>query len=181
MEELMSVNISRENMITFLLTTPMFEDLDPHDISEIIHMVEAQNFKPGDIIFSEGAPGDAWYALYSGEVEVTKQTNSSERTINTLEPHSCFGEIAVLDGLPRSATIRATKETVVLRVPLEKFSDLIEQNHLVAYKLIRQMALMLASRQRATTETLSKLLVANDLANVHQGIMKIVEDSSFRE
>ena len=177
----MSVNISRENMITFLLTTPMFEDLDPHDIGEIIHIVEAQNFKPGDIIFSEGAPGDAWYAIYSGEVEVNKQTNSSESTINTLKPHSCFGEIAVLDGLPRSATIRATKETVVLRVPLEKFNNLVEQNHLVAHKLIRQMALMLASRQRAHTEALSKLLTANDPTNVYQGIMKIVGESSFRE
>jgi len=54
------------------------------------------------------------------------KTNGSERTINTLEAHSCFGEIAVLDGLPRSAMIRDTKETVVLRVPLEKFKALID-------------------------------------------------------
>ena len=181
MEELMSLNISRENMITFLLTTPMFEDLDPHDIGEISHIVETLKFEPGDTIFSEGTPGDGWYALYSGEVEVTKQTNGNERTINTLEPHSCFGEIAVLDGLPRSATIRATKETVVLRVPLEKFRDLIEQNHIVAYKLIKHMAVLLASRQRANTEALSKLLLANELANIHEGILEIVGDSSTRE
>ena len=177
----MSVNISRENMITFLLTTPMFEDLDPHDIGEISHIVEAQKYQPGDIIFSEGTPGDAWYALYSGEVEVTKKSNSHERTINTLGPHSCFGEISVLDGLPRSATIRTTKETVVLRVPLEKFRNLIEQNHLAAYKLIRHMALMLASRQRANTEALSKLLLANELASIHEGILEIVGESSSRE
>jgi CRP-like cAMP-binding protein len=119
--------------------------------------------------------------LYSGEVEVTKQSNGTERTINTLGPHSCFGEIAVLDGLPRSATVHASKETVVLRVPLEKFRDLIEQNHLAAYKLIKQMALMLASRQRANTEALSKLLLANELAHVHEGILEIVGDSSSRE
>lgn len=181
MEKLMSVNISRENMITFLLTTPMFEDLDPHDIGEISHIVEIKKYQPGDVIFSEGTPGDAWYALYSGEVEVTKQTNSGERVINTLGPHSCFGEIAVLDGLPRSATVRCDKETVVLRVPLEKFRKLIDQNHLAAFRLIKQMALLLASRQRANTEALSKLLMANELAHVHEGIMEIVGESSSRE
>ena len=181
MEKLMSVNISRENMITFLLTTPMFEDLEPHDINEIAHIIEANKFEPGDIIFREGTPGDAWYALYSGEVEVKIQSGSGERTIKILEPHSCFGEISVLDGLPRSATISATKETVVLRVPLDKFKALIDENHIVAYKLIKHMAILLASRQRISTEALSKLLLANELANVHEGIMEIVGESCFRE
>jgi len=177
----MKAHISRENMITFLLTTPMFEDLEPHEIIEIIHIVEVLKFAPGDTIFSEGDPGDAWYALYSGEVDVLKQSDSGERTIKTLEPGSCFGEIAVLDGLPRSATIRTTKETLVLRVPQDKFKDLIDKDHLIAYKLIKHMALMLASRQRANTEILSKLLLANELADVREGIKEIVGDSSVRE
>lgn len=177
----MEAHISRENMITFLLTTPMFEDLEPHEIQEMIHIVEALKFEPGDTIFNEGASGDAWYALYSGEVEVLKQSDGGEKTIKTLEPRSCFGEIAVLDGLPRSATIRATKETVVLRVPQNKFKELIDNDHIIAYKLIKHMALMLAGRQRSNTEMLSKLLLANELADVHEGIKEIVGDSSVRE
>ncbi len=177
----MGVHISRENMITFLLTTPMFEDLEPSDIGDIIHIVETLHFDSEDIIFREGEPGDAWYALYKGEVEVMKQSDSGDKSIKALGPHSCFGEIAVLDGLPRSATIRASKESIALRIPLDKFRELTDKNHLVAYKLIRQMALMLASRQRASTEALSKLLRANELANVREGIREIVGDSSFRE
>jgi len=177
----MKAHISRENMITFLLTAPMFEDLEPHEINDIAHIVEVLKFEPGDIIFSEGDSGDAWYALYSGEVDVLKSSNSGEKTIKTLEPGSCFGEIAVLDGLPRSATIRTTKETVVLRVPQDKFRELIEKDHLIAYKLIKHMALMLAGRQRSNTEILSRLLLANELADVHEGIKEIVGDSYIRE
>lgn len=177
----MEARISRENMITFLLTTPMFEDLEPKEISEITHIVQTLKFMSGDTIFSEGEPGNAWYTLYSGEVTVLKQSDSGEKSIKVLGPHSCFGEIAVLDGLPRSATIRTTKDSIVLRIPIDKFRDLLNEDHLVAYKLVKHMALMLASRQRASTEALSKLLQANELANVHEGIREIVGESSFRE
>lgn len=177
----MRARISIENMITFLLTTPMFEDLDPKEVHEVIHIVEPIKYEPGDIIFREGESGDAWYALYRGEVEVVKKSDNAEESIRTLEPHSCFGEIAILDGLPRSATIRAAKETVVLRIPQDKFRDLLNEDNLVAHKLVKHMALLLADRLRSNTEVLSELLQANDLANVHQGIRGIIGDSSIRE
>jgi len=177
----MEAQISRESMITFLLTTPMFAELEPKGVMEIIHIVEVKKFGTGDIIFREGDPGDAWYALYKGEVEVLKQSGSGEKTIRTLEPGSCFGEIAVLDGLPRSASIRATRETVVLSVPQGELNNLLDKDHLIAYKLIKHMAILLASRQRSITEALSNLLLANDLADVHEGIKEIVGDSSARE
>ena len=177
----MSAHISHESMITFLLTTPMFEDLEPREINEVIHIVEPIKYGAGDVIFREGQSGDAWYAIYSGEVEVVKQSGDAEKLIRTLDPHSCFGEIAVLDGLPRSATIRAAKDSVVLRIPQDKFSELLNEDHLVAHKLVKHMALLLANRQRSSTEVLSRLLQANDLSNVHEGIREIIGESSIRE
>jgi len=177
----MSVHISHENMITFLLTTPMFEDLEPREISEVIHIIEPIKYGPGDIIFREGESGDGWYALYSGEVEVVKKSGNAEISIRTLGPHSCFGEIAVLDGLPRSATIRTAKESVALRIPQDKFGELLNEDHLVAHKLIKHMALLLANRQRSGTEVLSRLLHVNNLADVHERIKEIVGESSIRE
>ena len=177
----MDAHISRENMLTFLLTTPMFEDLEPHEMMEIIHIVEALKFGAGETIFREGESGDAWYALYSGEVEVLKQSDSGDKTIKILEPGSCFGEIAILDGLPRSASVRTTRETLVLRIPKDTFKALIDKEHLIAYKLIKHMATLLASRQRSNTETLSKLLLANELVDVHEGIKEIVGESSSKE
>lgn len=177
----MKAHISRENMIAFLLTTPIFEDLEPQEISEIIHIVDSQKFAAGETLFHEGDAGDAWYALYSGEIEVLKDSGGNDKHITLLKPQACFGEIAVLDGLPRSATIRAAKDSVVLRIPQDKFNSLIESNNSIAYKLVRLMAVNLATRQRSNTESLSRLLLADELSAVHDGISEIIGDSSVRE
>ena len=178
----MKSHISLENRLTFLLTTPMFENLELEEIREIIHIVETRKYEAGHIIFSEGEPGDAWYALYKGEVEVVKLSGGGQKHIRTLEPPSCFGEIAILDGLPRSATVRATKDSLVLRIPQDKFKELMDdEEHLVACKLIKHMALVLVSELRSNTETLSKLLQADSIESVQEGISEIVGDAAIRE
>ena len=176
----MKAHVSRENVITFLLTTPMFENLDPREIGEIIHIVETAKYGPREIIFKEGSPGDAWYAVYRGEVDVLKELEAGEYKIRTIGSGACFGEIAVLDGSPRSATIRATTDTTVLRIPQDKFMALIDAEHLVAYKLIKHMALILAAKQRENTEALSQLLYSEELPQVQEGIKNIVDNSTVR-
>ena len=177
----METKVTRERLITFLLGTPMFEKLDPSELIEIIHIVEVEEYQTGDIIFSEGDPGDAWFVLYRGAIEVLKHGATGEKKITELEPQACFGEISILDGLPRSATIRVNEDSVVLRVPRDAFTELVESDHLVAYKLLQHMAILLAERQRNTTLRLSELLNATEIMEVHKGIMGIVGESSVRE
>ena len=177
----MTAKVTRERLITFLLETPMFEKLEPSEISEIIHIVEVKHHQAGDIVFSEGDVGDAWYVLYRGAIDVLKHGATGEKKITELEPQACFGEISILDGSPRSATIRVTEDSIVFRVPRQVFSGLIDDGHLVAYKLLHEMAILLAQRQRATTLRLSELLNATEIAEVHEGIMTIVGESSVRE
>ncbi len=177
----MESKITRERLITFLLETPMFEKLDPSEIMEIIHIVDIEQYQAGDTIFSEGDTGDAWFVLYRGAVEVLKHGEAGEKKITRLGPQACFGEISILDGSPRSATIRATEDSIVFRVTRDAFARLIDDDHLVAYKLIHQMAILLAERQRTTTYRLSELLKAEGITDVHTGIMDIVGESSVRE
>ncbi|MGB5179290.1 MAG: cyclic nucleotide-binding domain-containing protein [Gammaproteobacteria bacterium] len=177
----MEAKITRERLITFLLETPMFENLDPSEIMEIIHIVEEEHYLSGDFIFSEGDAGDAWFVLYKGAVEVLKHGVKGEKKITDLGPKACFGEISILDGSPRSATIRATENSVVFRVPRDAFAELVENDHLVAYKLLQHMAILLAERQRNTTMRLSELLNATEITDVHEGIIGIVGESSVRE
>jgi len=177
----METKVTRERLITFLLETPMFDNLDPTEIMEIIHIVEVEQYHAGDIIFSEGDAGDAWFVLYSGAVEVLKHGAAGEKKITELGPQACFGEIAILDGSPRSATIRVTEDSVVFRVPRDAFAELLESDHLVAYKLLQHMAVLLAERQRNTTFRLSELLNATEIVEVHEGIMSIVGETSVRE
>jgi CRP-like cAMP-binding protein len=168
-------------MITFLLETPMFESLEPAEIMEVIHAVEVQNLPSGTVVFAEGDQGDAWYVLYRGEVEVIKNSGTGEKVIAVLDPQTCFGEIAILDGSPRSATVRTTMDSIVFRVPRTAFMELLDKDHLVAYKLLHHMAILLARRQRSTTSRLSELLQARDIDELHEGLMEIVGESSVRE
>lgn len=177
----METKVTRERLITFLLETPMFEELDPSEIQEIIHIVEVEEYQAGDIIFNEGDAGDAWFVLYRGAVEVLKHGASGENKITDLGSQACFGEISILDGSPRSATIRATEDSIVIRVSRAAFAELVESDHLVAYKLLQHMAILLAERQRNTTLRLSELLNSTEISEVHEGIKGIVGESTFRE
>ena len=177
----MKAHITPDRLITFLLETPMFDNLDPAELRQVVHIVEATPVKAGEVVFSEGDAGDAWYVVYSGGVEVLKQTPDGENVIAALEPRSCFGEISILDGLPRSATVRAAEDSVIFRIPRDAFDELIRQGDVVAYKLLYHMAILLAQRQRSTTDTLSGLLHHSDVSQVHEGIRQIVGESSVRE
>ena len=92
-----------------------------------------------------------------------------------------FGEISILDGLPRSAAVRASGDSVLFRVPRDAFEELLAKNDLVAYKLLYHMAMLLAERQRTTTETLSGLLEEEQVGAVHDGIRQIVGEHAVRE
>ena len=177
----MEAKVTRERLITFLLETPMFEKLEPSELMEIIHIVKVEQYQADEKLFMEGDLGDAWYVLYRGAVEVLKKGAGGDRKIAELGPQACFGEISILDGSPRSATIRATEDCTVFRVPRDAFNELIDEGHLVAYKLLHEMAILLATRQRGTTLRLSELLNVAEIGKVQEGIMDIVGESSVRE
>ena len=175
----MKPHLTREKIVTFLLEAPMFEALEPREMMRIVHIVEVQHLHKGEVIFEEGAPGDAWFVLYEGSVDVVKDSAQDEKAvIATRRAPECFGEIAILDGAPRSATVRAAEDSVVLKIQRKNFADLLERGELVAYKLVHQMAVLLARRQRAVTSMLSSLLGTSELDEIVIGISEIVQEVS---
>ncbi len=174
-------NPTLEAIINFLLDTPMFGDLDANELSQIVHIMQVRTLEPGDVVFRESDPGDAWYVVHEGEVEVRKDSGKGERVVANLGPRTCFGEMAILDGSSRSATVVATTATTAFRFPRAEFNDLLSAGTLAAYKLIHQIALVLVSRQRHTTQRLVELLKQDAPAVVRQGLAPIVERSSVAE
>lgn len=164
-------------MITFLLETPFFETLEPRELQEILHVVKEAEYQAGDILFEEGTEGDAWYVVYRGGVDILK----SGEKIAEIGEKGCFGEMSILDKLPRSATVRASADSIFLRVGSEDFDKLVTEEHPVAYKLIHEMAILSSQRQRDTTIKLSQLLNSSDVDDVHAGIRHIVGESTVSE
>lgn len=177
----MNEAITLEHIINFLLEAPMFGDLDPTELSEIVHIMQVQRLRANQVVFRENDTGDAWYVLYDGEVEVIKDAGTGTKVIAVLGPRSCFGEMAILDGSARSATVRTTGDAIAFRFPRLEFAELLENGNLSAYKLVYQMALVLAGRARRTTAALAEMLRQETPDEWRGEIEPIVEASQVTE
>jgi CRP/FNR family cyclic AMP-dependent transcriptional regulator len=155
--------VTLEQVISFLLETPLFEDLTPNELAEVVQIMLFQRLRDGQAVFREGDEGDAWFVIFRGECVVTKNAAfGPARTIAILEPRTCFGEMAVLDGSSRSATIQARGDATVFKFPREAFQGLLERGSLAAYKLVYAMAQVLCVRQRTITQQLTDVIEDED-------------------
>ncbi len=97
----------------------------------------ARIFQKGEIIFSEFEPGDAFYLIQSGRVQLVKVIGDIEKTLDILQPSEMFGEMAILEDSPRSATAVALDQVKVLEFNRANFEVLMMGNPQIALKLLK--------------------------------------------
>ena len=97
----------------------------------------SRTFKQGEIIFSEFEVGDTFYLIQSGRVQLAKLVGDLERTLDILYPSEMFGEMAILENSPRSATAIALDEVKVLEFNAQNFEILLLGNPQIALKLLK--------------------------------------------
>src|SRR6056297_319268 len=97
----------------------------------------AVTFQPGDIIFCEYEPGDNFYLIQSGRVQIVKILGDIEKNIDILYPGEIFGEMAILEEAPRSATVVAIDRVKALEFNRENFEVLMKGNPQIAFKLLK--------------------------------------------
>ena len=97
----------------------------------------ARTFNAGEIIFSEFEPGDTFYLIQSGRVQLIKLIGNIEKTLDILQPSEMFGEMAILENSPRSATAIALDTVRALEFNSKNFEILMLGNPQLALKLLR--------------------------------------------
>jgi CRP/FNR family transcriptional regulator, cyclic AMP receptor protein len=97
----------------------------------------ARTYHPGEIIFAEYEPGDSFYLIQSGKVKITKIVGDIEKTLDILQPPEIFGEMAILEGAPRSATAQAIDTVKVLEFNRANFEVLMMGNPQIALRLLK--------------------------------------------
>ena len=97
----------------------------------------ARTCKEGEIIFAEYEPGDSFYLIQSGSVRITKIVGDIEKTIDVLQPPEIFGEMAILEGAPRSATAVAVTQVKLLELNRANFDILMMGNPQIALRLLK--------------------------------------------
>jgi CRP-like cAMP-binding protein len=100
----------------------------------------AKTFQPGEMIFSEFEPGDNFYLIQSGRVQLVKLIGDIEKTLDILQPSEMFGEMAILENTPRSASAIALDTVKVLEFNSQNFDILMQGNPQIALKLLKMFA-----------------------------------------
>jgi len=108
----------------------------------------ARTFQSGEIIFSEYEPGDSFYLIQAGRVRITKIVGEIEKNIDILQPPEIFGEMAILEGAPRSATAIAMDTVKVLEFNRANFEILMMGNPQIALRLLRLFAKRIYDQKR---------------------------------
>ena len=122
-----------------LVHVPLFSDLSEPDRDAVARLFTQRVFAPGETVTKEGSDAAAFYVIESGTATVT--VHGAPR--RTLHPGDFFGEIALIDGRARSATVTADGELVCQGITLWDFQPLVQRNPAMAWTLLQTLAGML--------------------------------------
>jgi CRP-like cAMP-binding protein len=124
-----------------LAAVPLFAGLDGAMLDNIGRGMRPRRFRRGEVIFHLGDPGDALFVVVSGAVKITLPSEAGDEAIlATLRPGDFFGELALLDGAPRSASAAALEPTETLVLPRDRFRDLVATEPAIRDALLAALA-----------------------------------------
>lgn len=144
----------------FLQNHPLFKDLLGPELEIVQKILHLKELDMDEILFTEGAPANSMGLVLQGSLDVIKRTKSGENVlIATLGDGQSVGEMAVVDGMVRSATVKATMYTQVVLLHREHFETLLEKYPRVGEKMLRGIARVISLNLRKTSERLTALMM----------------------
>ncbi|MFZ5471779.1 MAG: cyclic nucleotide-binding domain-containing protein [Myxococcota bacterium] len=148
----------RTEVVSLLRTVDLFANLSPGDIEGVASQVMPRQFGRGESIISEGAAGNTFYVVSSGQVSV--RTGSPPIEVSRLGRGQYFGEMSLLTGEPRSATVVAESDTELLEIDRPVFARMFEAHP----ELANQLSALLAHRRSALRAAAESSATSSDSA-----------------
>lgn len=135
--------------VELLRKAPLFESLTDAELAALAARLKQRVFARGVVLFHKGSAGSSLYLIEAGKVRITTLSEAGEElTINIHGPGECFGELAMLDGLPRSASAIAMDQTTTYVLHREDFLAVLETHP----AMVRSVIALLSGRVRHATE-----------------------------
>jgi CRP-like cAMP-binding protein len=122
--------------IDVLKKVPLFGSLDSRELEQIAATMRERRVASGDVVLEQGAGGAGFFIVDEGEADVTVDG----KAVGTVGPGDYFGEIALLTGSDRTATVTARTEMLCYGMTSWDFKPLVESNSAIAWKLLTAMA-----------------------------------------
>jgi CRP-like cAMP-binding protein len=155
-----------------LVKSPLLRDLSQDALGRLAAAARRRIYKRGEVIFHEGDPGEALLVLESGRVKVFTYADSGDETLLAiLGPGECFGELALIDGEPRSATIQAIEPVEAVSVGRAAFLALVREHPQTAEHLMHR----LAAKIRYLTDVVSDLAFLDLEGRLAKRLLELAE------
>lgn len=156
-----------------LMTAPLFQAMTPDEMDAILDMATERKVRRGQMIFQKGDEGSSMMAVMSGRVRIgAVSAEGKEVTLNVINPGEVFGEIALLDGKPRSADAAATEDTTLLVLERRVFQPFLRDNQ----DLTLRMLAVLCERLRKTSVALEEIALFDLPARLARVLLKLGDD-----
>ncbi len=153
------VTMSRDQISERLREVALFQGLEQSDLEQILDISEALRVQGNDYVFEEGEKGDHFFVIVQGRIELRKATGDGFKKLAILKAGQAFGEMALLNQTPRSASAYALEPTYLLSVSREAFGRMLGGDTL-AVRLLKNLSkalwatsVRLATTQQARTNT----------------------------
>jgi len=150
-----------------LRSIPLFEGLAEDDLLALANSVNPRPFKAGQMIFNQGDTGDQMYIVAEGHVNIHLPGDESRRvSLKDISRGEYFGELALFDDKPRSASALATTDAVLLELSREMLSSYLERRPRAAMAILR----MMSERLRETNTLLSQRVAKNAVKELEENL-----------
>lgn len=130
----------------------------------------------GTLLFKEGEAGNQMFVIQSGKVKISKKIGEVEKTLAILPPGEFFGEMAILNNEPRTATAEVIEESRLLVIDPKTFEAMIKGNAEIALRMIKK----LSERLRQADEQIENLMIKDNNSKVINTIARIAENEGIQ-
>ncbi|HZW40538.1 MAG TPA: Crp/Fnr family transcriptional regulator [Ignavibacteriaceae bacterium] len=157
----------------FLKYVPIFSELDENSIEQIARIGTRKTFKKDSVILFEHETGSALFVIAEGKVKISRVSDDGKEVILTiLSDSDFFGEMAILDGLARSANVTAVEDTELFMIQRNDFLDLLQSKPEVAISLLQE----LTQRLRSADMKIKSLSLKDAEGKVATVILQLADD-----
>jgi CRP/FNR family cyclic AMP-dependent transcriptional regulator len=128
--------LSTLEKVLFLKSIDLFSQIPGEDLAQVALIAVEEPRESGEVIFSEGEPGDALYLVIDGKVRVHRE----EKLLAELAERECFGEMALLDSALRTETVTALNDTNLLKIARDEFHEILAEKPEIAIGIIKVLS-----------------------------------------